>query len=98
MIGSQTPVATPKEAETPSKGTGDGLDARVIVYNCDCHTYQQVISLFCKCIPGMTPSRAFELAWKIDHDGEAIVFTGAWKEAEEVAGKLGGGGLRVAVQ
>lgn len=98
MVDAPTPVAVPLTTESPSTGTGDGLDARVIVYNCDCHTYQQVISLFCSCIPGMTPSRAFELAWKIDHHGEAVVFTGAWKEAEEIAGKLGSGGLRVAVQ
>jgi len=98
MADSPTPVATPLATETPSTGTADGLDARVIVYNCDCHTYQQVISLFCQCIPGMTPSKAFELAWKIDHQGEAVVFTGEWKKAEEIAGKLAGGGLRVAVQ
>ena len=93
-----TPVATPLTTETPSTGTGDGLEARVVVYNCECHTYQQVIALFCQCIPGMTPSKAFELAWKIDHQGEAVVFTGEWKQAEEIAGKLAGGGLRVAVQ
>lgn len=98
MAESPTPVATPQTTETPSTGAGDGLEARVIVYNCDCHTYQQVIGLFCECIPGMTASRAFELAWKIDHHGEAVVFTGAWKQAEEIAGKLGNGGLRVAVQ
>ena len=98
MVDSPTPVAIPLATETPSTGTGDDLEARVVVYNCDCHTYQQVIALFCQCIPGMTPSRAFELAWKIDHQGEAIVFEGTWKQAEEIAGKLAGGGLRVAVQ
>ena len=98
MVDSPTPVATPLATEAPSTGTGDGLEARVIVYNCECHTYQQVISLFCQCIPGMTPSRAFELAWKIDHHGEEVVYTGDWKQAEDIAGKLAGGGLRVAVQ
>ncbi len=98
MAESPTPVATPLTVETPSTGTGDGLDARIIVYNCDCHTYQQVIELFCRYIPEMTTSKAFELAWKIDHDGEAVVFTGAWKQAEQIASQLGGGGLRVAVQ
>jgi ATP-dependent Clp protease adaptor protein ClpS len=98
MADSPTPVATPLTTETPSTGTGDGLEARVVVYNCECHTYQQVIALFCQCIPGMNPSRAFELAWKIDHQGEAVVFEGPWKQAEEIAGKLAGGGLRVAVQ
>ena len=71
---------------------------QAVLYNCDCHTYQQVIALFCQCIPGMTPSKAFELAWKIDHQGEAVVFTGSWKQSEEIAGKLAGGGLRVTVQ
>lgn len=98
MADSPTPVAVPLATETPSTGTEDGLEARVVVYNCDCHTYQQVIALFCQCIPGMTPSKAFELAWKIDHQGEAIVFEGTFKQAEEIAGKLAGGGLRVAVQ
>lgn len=98
MVESPTPVATPSVTETPSTGTGDGLDARVIVFNCDCHTYQQVISLFCQYIPGMTPSKAFELAWKIDHDGEAVVFNGSWKQAEEIATNLARGGLRVVVQ
>ncbi len=98
MAESPTPVATPLVIETPSTGTGDSLEARIIVYNCDCHTYQQVIALFCQCIPGMNPSKAFELAWKIDHQGEAVVFMGALKQAEEIAGKLAGGGLRVAVQ
>jgi ATP-dependent Clp protease adaptor protein ClpS len=46
----------------------------------------------------MTSAKAFELAWKIDHDGEAIVFVGALEQAEEIAAKLAGGGLRVAVQ
>lgn len=98
MAESPTPVATPLTTETPSTGTDDSLEARVVVYNCDCHTYQQVIALFCQCIPGMTPSKAFELAWKIDHHGEAVVFEGTLKQAEEIAGKLSGGGLRVAVQ
>ncbi len=98
MADTPSPVATPLATETPSTGTGDDFEARVVVYNCDCHTYQQVIALFCQCIPGMTPSKAFELAWKIDHQGEAVVFTGGSKQAEEIAGKLAGGGLRVTVQ
>jgi ATP-dependent Clp protease adapter protein ClpS len=66
--------------------------------NCDCHTYQQVIALFCKCIPGMNSSRAFELAWRIDHEGQATVYSGERKAAEEIGKKLAAGGLRVGVQ
>ena len=98
MAGTKTPLAPPIPTETTSTVTATGLDARVIVFNCECHTYEQVIALFCQYIPGMTSPKAFELAWKIDHDGEAIVFAGALEQAEEIAAKLAGGGLRVAVQ
>ena len=98
MAGTKTPFAPPVPTETTSIGTDTGLDARVIVFNCECHTYEQVIALFCQYIPGMTSPKAFELAWKIDHDGEAIVFAGALEQAEEITAKLAGGGLRVAVQ
>jgi len=97
MAGTKTPLAPPVPTETTSTGTDAGLDSRVIVFNCECHTYEQVIALFCQYIPGMTSPKAFELAWKIDHDGEAIVFAGALEQAEEIAAKLAGGGLRVAV-
>ena len=98
MAGTNLPFAPPVPTEVTSIDTSAGVDARVIVFNCECHTYEQVIALFCLYIPGMNPTKAFELAWKIDHDGEAIVFAGTLAEAEEIATKLGGGGLRVAVQ
>ena len=98
MAGTKTPFAPPVPTETTSIEAGIGLDARVIVFNCACHTYEQVIALFCQHIPGMSSTKAFELAWKIDHDGEAIVFSGTLAQAEEIAAKLAEGGLRVAVQ
>lgn len=93
-----TTTATPDTDTTTDVGSGDDLEAKVIVFNCDCHTYQQVISLFCRIIPGMNSSRAFELAWRIDHEGQATVYTGEWKSAEVIGTRLAGGGLRVAVQ
>ncbi|MCE3224904.1 MAG: clpS [Nitrospira sp.] len=97
-MSTATPVFTPETLHTTDVGTGDDLEARVIVFNCDCHTYQQVISLLCASIPGMNSSRAFELAWRIDHEGQATVYTGERKLAEEIGKKLAGGGLRVGVQ
>ncbi|MGH7257517.1 MAG: ATP-dependent Clp protease adaptor ClpS [Nitrospiraceae bacterium] len=91
-------IAIPEVRDIPSTGTGDSLGARVIVFNCDCHTYQQVIALFCANIPGMNPSRAFELAWRIDHEGQATVYSGEWKTAEGIGKKLAAGGLKVVVQ
>lgn len=91
-------VVIPETTEEGTTGTGDGLEARVVVYNCNCHTYQQVITLFCEAIPGMTATKAFELAWRIDHEGSATVYAGETKIAEGIAKHLAGGGLRVAVQ
>lgn len=90
--------AVPEAVEEQRTSTGEHLGARVIVYNCNCHTYQQVIQLFCEAIPGMNPKKAFELAWKIDHEGSATVYEGTWKTAEGIAKHLGAGGLRVTVQ
>ncbi len=84
--------------ETTATDAGRDFEAGVIVYNCECHTYQQVIELFCRHIPGMTPARAFELAWSIDHQGSARVYQGTRKAADEIAGKLAAGGLRVEVR
>jgi len=98
MAESPGTVAVPETIEEEHTGVGDGLEARVIVYNCNCHTYQQVIALLCKYVPGMTSSRAFELAYQIDHEGEAMVFEGEIQQAEQIAAGLASGGLRVVVQ
>jgi ATP-dependent Clp protease adaptor protein ClpS len=91
-------VVIPETIEDQTTSTGDGLEARVTVFNCSCHTYQQVIILFCEVIPGMDPARAFELAWQIDHRGSAVVYAGGYKTAEDIATRLASGGLKVAVQ
>ena len=91
-------VDLPYTEETTDVGTGRDFEAEVIVFNCDCHTYQDVIALFCQIIPGMTPPKAFELAWKIDHHGSARVFQGDIKQAENIGNKLATGGLRIEVR
>jgi len=93
-----TPQTIPEIPEDIQTASGTGLESRVVVFNCDCHTYQQVIELFCRYIPGMTPTKAFELAYRIDHDGEAVVYNGPLEQAEDIAAKLAGGGLKVVVQ
>ena len=98
MAEAPSTLVVPEATEEERTEAGDGLEASVVVYNCNCHTYEQVITLFCEAIPGMTPQRAFELAWKIDHQGSATVYSGPWKTAESIAKHLGGGGLRVAIR
>ncbi len=91
-------LESPDVIEKSRIGAGEDFEAEVIVFNCNCHTYQQVITLFCQYIPGMTPERAFELAWQIDHHGSASVYQGEEKKAEGIAKQLASGGLRVEVR
>ena len=91
-------IDVPSTQETTGVGTGQDFEAEVIVFNCDCHTYQEVITLFCQFIPGMTPPKAFELAWQIDHQGSAVVFQGDIKQANDIGNKLATGGLRIEVR
>ncbi|WP_447968173.1 ATP-dependent Clp protease adaptor ClpS [Nitrospira sp. M1] len=100
MVGAirNSTLEAPEVIEDTGTGTGEDFEAEVIVYNCNCHTYQQVIALFCQIIPGMTPDRAFELAWQIDHHGSAAVFRGQQAKAEGIAKQLAAGGLRVEVR
>ncbi len=97
LMASKT-VAVPSTQETTNLGTGKDFEAEVIVFNCDCHTYQDVITLFCQILPGMTPPKAFELAWQIDHQGSASVFQGAIQQADHIGNKLASGGLRIEVR
>lgn len=91
-------VTIPETTTEETTGSGNDLEARVIVFNCNCHTYQQVIELFCRIIPGMNPSKAFELAWCIDHRGSASVYSGDRNSVEGIGTQLANGGLRVAIQ
>ena len=91
-------LVVPEVVEQERTGSGEGLEGRVILFNCDCHTYDDVVVLLCKAVPGMTPSRAFELAWTIDNTGQAEVFSGPINICNEIATFLGEGGLRVQVQ
>ena len=93
-----TPETIPEITEDIKTGIVSGFESRVVVFNCECHSYQEVIDLFCRFIPGMTATKAFELAYRIDHEGEAVVYSGATEQAEEIAVKLAGGGLKVVVQ
>lgn len=96
MIGNTVDI--PSTQEITGLATARDFEAEVIVFNCDCHTYQEVITLFCQIIPGMTPTKSFELAWQIDHQGSAIVFQGDIKQANDLGNKLATGGLRIEVR
>jgi ATP-dependent Clp protease adaptor protein ClpS len=64
-----------------------GGPSLVILYNCDCHTFEDVIVQLQKAT-GCTLEKAEALALEIHTQGKAIVYAGEPEKCEAVAGIL----------
>ena len=71
-------------------------NGRVIVLNDDHNTFQHVVEVLVRYIPGMSADRAWELAHQIDGRGSAEVWRGPLEQAELYHQQLGGEGLTMA--
>ena len=79
-------VEAPEERtqRTPPGANGPYL---VILYNCDCHTFDQVEEQLQKAI-GCTLEKAEAFATEVDSTGRSVVFSGEEVECEKVANIL----------
>lgn len=84
-----------REEEDIGGGTGEGHT--VFLFNCECHTFEEVIAQLCKAVPGMTEPQAEEIAWRVHTQGLAEVYKGGREECERVAKIIGEIGLIVQV-
>ena len=66
----------------------------VILYNCDCHTFDEVIAQLQIATRCGQPT-AEQIAEEAHHHGRAIAYTGEESECERVAGILRSIGLQV---
>ncbi len=92
--------APPEQAapeEVADLGTGGGEGSKVFLFNCDCHSFEEVITQLLKAVPGMTRPLAEELAWRAHTQGLAEVYRGSASECDRVAKILGETGLIVQV-
>lgn len=88
---------TVPEEETADLGTGGGEGSKVFLFNCECHSFEEVIAQLLKAVPGMTRPLAEELAWRAHTQGLAEVYRGSAPECDRVAKVLGETGLIVQV-
>jgi len=99
--GSAVVQATPVEQMAPEEvadlGTGRGEGSKVFLFNCECHSFEDVITQLLKAVPGMTRLLAEELAWRVHTQGMAEVYRGSPTECDRVAKVLGETGLIVQV-
>ena len=86
----------PEELE--DVGTGGGEGSKVFLFNCECHSFEEVIAQLLKAVPGMTRPLAEEIAWRVHTQGLAEVYRGGASECDRVAKILGETGLIVQVR
>jgi ATP-dependent Clp protease adaptor protein ClpS len=101
LLGGAQASARPPEQAAPEEladlGTGGGEGSKVFLFNCDCHSFEEVITQLLKAVPGMTRALAEELAWRAHMQGLAEVYRGGASECDRVAKVLGETGLIVQV-
>ena len=66
------------------------------LWNCDCHTFEQVANQLVKAI-GCSYDEGMQIAWRVHTEGKAAVRVGPRPECERVARVLGEIGLVVSV-
>lgn len=60
---------------------------RVVMHNCDCHSFAQVIRALVKTL-GMSADQAEQTAWTVHLTGSAVVYEGDLERCELVAREL----------
>jgi len=97
--------ATARIEETETRpATGDETDQKTgqpppwitFLWNCDCHTFEQVANQLVKAI-GCSYDEGMAIAWRVHSEGKAAVRFGPRPECERVGRILAEIGLRVTV-
>jgi len=79
-----TAVATRKDSEQETKKQHAW---RTVLFNCDCHTFDDVETQLLKAIHcSLSAARAF--SWEVHTKGSAVVYSGARERCEAVAAVL----------
>jgi ATP-dependent Clp protease adaptor protein ClpS len=93
------PVAT-RKGSAQVKKVEDPADTEhdhgwnVILFNCDCHSFDSVESILLKAVRcSLSQARAF--SWEIHSKGSAVVYQGALERCEAVADVIASIGLQV---
>src|SRR5579872_6385343 len=86
------PEVTPRERTGPPVEIGGPWI--VILYNCDCHTFDEVIAQL-QVSTACGQARAEQIAEEAHHRGRAVAYTGEETDCERAAGILRSIGLQV---
>ena len=82
--------------ERVDDGTTGAGGWRTILFNCECHSFEQVEAVLLKAVRcSLSQARAY--SWEIHSKGSAVVYQGALERCEAVADTIGAIGLQVKV-
>ena len=84
VIPEERTLDLPREQRTPPGQDGPYV---VILYNCDCHTFEQVEKQLQKAT-GCSLEKAEAFAMEVHTTGRSVVFSGSDEECEKVANIL----------
>lgn len=90
------PLAEPTLEEVTDREVGVAPPWLTILWNCDCHTFEEVARQLMKAI-GCSYDEGMAIAWRVHTEGRATVRVGPREECERVARVLAEIGLRVTV-
>jgi ATP-dependent Clp protease adaptor protein ClpS len=92
----RTPLAAPKGQVTLERNRAPYPSVRVIVLDDDVNTFEHVVRVLVRTIPGMQPDQAWSLAYQIDGEGSAEVGSGPLEQGELYHQQLAAAGLTMA--
>ena len=71
---------------------------KVVVLDCQCHSFDDVERALCRIIPGMSRPKAHQHAWEIHTTGASVVARAPKERAELYQHQLAARGLRVTIE
>src|ERR687897_617154 len=71
---------------------------KVVVLDCNCHSFDDVEIALCRVIPGMTRAKAHQHAYEIHTTGASVVARAPKERAEHFQAQLAARGLRVTIE
>ncbi len=74
----------PRKQKTPTDGTTHGAPWNTILFNCNCHSFEDVARQLVKAIH-VSYDRGMEIANVVHTTGKAVVYTGHRERCEAVA-------------
>lgn len=94
--GALETATRPTTEETTDREAGPGPPWVTVLWNCECHTFEQVATQLTRAI-GCSYDQGMAIARRVHTEGKAVVRVGSKAECKRVADVLAAIGLRVTV-